>query len=61
MVAEGKISGSVWAHPNYPAYNYTDRIGAEVNFSITLNLDNGAPTIGTPSQVPADVVQLDQR
>lgn len=60
IVAEGKISGSVWAEPNYPAYDYNDRIGAAVNFSITLNLDNNAPTIGTPSRDPADIVQLDQ-
>jgi predicted double-glycine peptidase len=60
IVAEGKISGSVWAEPNYPAYDYNDRIGAAVNFSINLNLDNSAPTIGIPSRVPADIVQLDQ-
>jgi hypothetical protein len=60
IVAEGKISGSVWNESNYPAYNYTDRIGAAVNFSITLSVDNSAPTIGKPSRVPATDVQPDQ-
>jgi outer membrane protein assembly factor BamB len=57
IVAEGKISGSVGLVLNYPAYYYTDRIGAAVNFSIVLNVDNSAPTIGTPSLAPATAVQ----
>jgi outer membrane protein assembly factor BamB len=60
IVAEGKISGSVGPVLNYPAYDYTDRIGAAVNFSVTLNADNSAPTIGMPSRVPATVVQANQ-
>jgi hypothetical protein len=60
IVAEGKISGSVWSEPNYPAYNYTDRIGAAVNFSVTLNVDDSAPTIGMPTRAPATDVQPNQ-
>ncbi len=55
--AEGLISGFVWAHGSYPPYDYTDRIGAAVNFTINLEEDSDAPIIGTPSRVPEGDVQ----
>ena len=60
IMVEGRISGSVGAHYNYPAYNYSDRIGATENFTITLKEDNSAPVIGTPSRDPATLVQPGQ-
>jgi hypothetical protein len=57
ITAEGMISGSVWAHVNYTAYDYDDRIGATANFTIQLDEDNTAPEIGTPSRIPDTDVQ----
>jgi len=57
ITAEGMISGSVWAHVNYTAYDYDDRIGATANFTIQLDEDNTAPEIGTPSRMPDTDVQ----
>jgi hypothetical protein len=57
ITAEGMISGSVWAHVNYTAYDYDDRIGATANFTIQLDEDKTAPEIGTPSRIPATDVQ----
>jgi predicted double-glycine peptidase len=60
ITVEGIIFGSVGANPNYTRYDYTDRIGATVNLAITLNEDESAPTIGTPSRVPDADVQPNQ-
>jgi outer membrane protein assembly factor BamB len=49
IVAEGKISGSVGPVLNYPAYDYTDRIGAAVNFSINF----GAPDVTVINVAPS--------
>jgi len=49
---EGLISGSVGAHYNYTAYDYSDRIGARVNVTVQLGEDVTAPLIGIPSRVP---------
>ena len=38
ITAEGMISGSVMAFENYPAYNYSDMIGATANFTINLEI-----------------------
>jgi uncharacterized protein YvpB len=59
---EGLISGSVWAHSiNYTAYDYSDRIGAQANFTLELNEDSNSPIIGIPSRVPEDDVQPNQQ
>jgi len=50
--AEGLVSGSVWPHYNYSAYNYSDRIGARVNVTVQPGEDVTAPSIGIPSRVP---------
>jgi uncharacterized protein YvpB len=60
ITAEGKVSGSVGTHYNYTAYNYTDRIGATANFTITLNADSSPPAISMPTRVPATDVQPNQ-
>jgi predicted double-glycine peptidase len=52
ITAEGMISGSVGAHGNYSAYDYSDRIGAAVDFRIKLKVDNSLPLIGKPSRLP---------
>lgn len=57
---EGMIFGSVWANVDYPAYDYSDRIGATANFTIELNEDNNVPVIGIPSRVPEGDVQPNQ-
>lgn len=54
---EGLISGSVWPHENYTAYEYTDRIGATANFTIEFAEDSAAPIIDVPSRVPEGDVQ----
>jgi hypothetical protein len=36
VMVEGAISGSVWAHANYTAYSYSDRIGAVVNQTVVV-------------------------
>jgi len=46
---EGLVSGSVWSHDGYPAYDYSDRIGAEANFTTEFKEDNSIPIIGLPS------------
>jgi uncharacterized protein YvpB len=58
--AEGLVSGSVWSHDGYSAYDYSDRIGATVNFTIEFKEDNNKPLIGIPSRVPEDVVLPNQ-
>jgi len=60
ITVEGLISGSVWTHENYTAYDYNDTIGATSNFTITLKEDSSSPAIGTPSRVPDANVQPDQ-
>lgn len=58
--AEGLISGSVWPSPEYPAYDYTDRIGAAKNFTIQLSEDNKAPLMSNLSRVPNEDVSPNQ-
>lgn len=60
ITVEGMISGSVGAHVNYTAYDYTDRIGATANLTIELNEDSSIPVIGTPSRAPETDVQPGQ-
>lgn len=60
MTAEGMISGSAGPNGNYAAYDYSDRIGATANFTITLYEDNSIPAIGTPSRAPEADVQPNQ-
>ncbi len=55
--AEGLVSGSVYT---YPAYDYSDRIGAVVNFTIPLSEDNNAPLITNLSKEPADNILPNQ-
>jgi uncharacterized protein YvpB len=43
IMVDGLISGSVGASDNYPAYNYIDRIGARVNFSIDMSVGATIP------------------
>jgi uncharacterized protein YvpB len=57
LEVEGLVSGSVWPHGNYTAYNYEDRIGATVNFTVTLAEDGTPPVIEVPSRSPAGGVQ----
>jgi len=52
---EGTILGSVEAHGNYTAYDYSDRIGATANFITELKEDNTIPTIENPSWKPSVV------
>jgi len=58
--AEGLVSGSVWSNDGYPAYDYSDRIGATVHFATEFKEDNSIPVIGVPSRVPEDVVLPNQ-
>jgi len=58
--AEGLVSGSVWSHGEYPAYDYNDRIGATVNFTTEFKGDDNKPLIGIPSRVPEDIVSPNQ-
>jgi uncharacterized protein YvpB len=58
---EGLISGSVGAHYNYTAYNYSDRIGARVNVTVQLGEDSTAPLISIPSRLPEGDVQPNQQ
>jgi len=57
LEVEGLISGSVWAHDGYPAYDYSDRIGATVNFTIEFKEDNSVPIVDIPYRVPEGDVQ----
>jgi len=57
---EGGISGSVGAHGNYTAYDYSDRIGAAANFTMELAEDDNFPLIGVPFRVPESDVQPNQ-
>jgi uncharacterized protein YvpB len=50
--AEGLVSGSVGTHYNYTAYDYTDRIGAAINFTMQLGEDSNAPSISNLSRMP---------
>jgi hypothetical protein len=53
ITADGMISGSVIAHDNYAAYDYSDRIGATVNFTVNFNTSpyhDVAVTAVTPSK-----------
>ena len=59
--AEGLVSGSVWPHYEYPAYDYNDRIGAIVNVSTEFKEDNNKPLIGIPSRVPEGLVQPNEK
>jgi len=54
---EGLISGFVGANANYTAYDYSDRIGATVNFTMELEEDSNNPIIGIPTRDPAGDVQ----
>jgi hypothetical protein len=58
---EGLISGSVGAHYNYIAYDYSDRIGARVNVTVQLGEDSTGPLIDTPSRVPEGDVLSNQQ
>jgi uncharacterized protein YvpB len=58
--AEGLVSGSVGFHYNYTAYDYVDRIGAAVNFTIQLGEDSSAPLISNLSKEPDGNVQPNQ-
>ncbi|MEM1564050.1 MAG: C39 family peptidase [Candidatus Bathyarchaeia archaeon] len=54
---EGLISGHVSSHvPDYPEYDYTDRIGAKTTFTIETE-DNTPPYIGTPTREPESEIQ----
>jgi len=57
LEVEGLISGSVWSHYVYPAYDYNDRIGATINFTIEFKEDSSIPIIDIPSRVPEGDVQ----
>jgi len=57
---EGMISGSVGPHVNYTAYDYTDRIGGQANFTIESIEDSSAPLIDAPTRVPERDVQPNQ-
>lgn len=59
--AEGLVSGSVWPHENYTAYDYSDRIGAIANLTVQLSIDSTAPLVGTPSRTPEGDVQPNQK
>jgi hypothetical protein len=50
--AEGLVSGSVGTHYNYTAYDYTDRIGAAINFTLQFCEDSSAPLISNLFRVP---------
>jgi uncharacterized protein YvpB len=55
--ADGLVSGSVY---EYPSYDYTDRIGAAINFTIQLGEDSDAPLISNLSRVPDGPVTPNQ-
>ncbi|MEM3697121.1 MAG: C39 family peptidase [Candidatus Bathyarchaeia archaeon] len=57
---EGLVSGSVWPHGDYPAYDYTDRIGAKANFTIEFKEDSQAPILTDLSRFPSGDVEPDQ-
>ncbi len=59
---EELISGSMGSNVNasYPAYSYTDRIGASVNLTLDLREDNNPPMIEVPSRTPEPDVQPSQ-
>jgi hypothetical protein len=54
---EGLVSGSVGANANYTSYDYIDRIGATVIFTMELEEDSDIPIIGIPTRDPAGDVQ----
>ncbi|MDH5483451.1 MAG: C39 family peptidase [Candidatus Bathyarchaeota archaeon] len=54
---EGLVSGSVWEHGEYPAYDYSDKIGVVASFRIESKEDDSPPTIGVPSRIPEGEVQ----
>jgi hypothetical protein len=57
IIAEGLVAGHVFEHhPDYPAYNYTDRIGGKTAFTIGP-IDETPPTIGIPTREPSGDVQ----
>lgn len=57
---EGLVSGHVAPHPpNYPEYDYKDRIGAKTTFTIETE-DNTPPQIGIPTREPQGDVQTFQ-
>jgi hypothetical protein len=57
---EGLVSGSVWPHESYPAYAYTDRIGAKANFTIEFREDSRAPVLKNLSRFPSGDVPPNQ-
>lgn len=57
---EGLVSGSVGPHGDYPAYSYTDRIGAKANFTIEFREDSHAPILTDLSRFPSGDVEPDQ-
>ncbi|HVO85784.1 MAG TPA: C39 family peptidase, partial [Candidatus Eisenbacteria bacterium] len=54
IITEGLISGSVAASPNYTAYNYEDRIGATVNF--TVNLPSASHDVAVTNAIPSKTI-----
>jgi hypothetical protein len=58
--AEGLVSGSVGSKYNYTAYDYTDRIGAAINFTMQLGEDSNAPLISNLFRVPDGDVSPNQ-
>lgn len=61
IMAEGLVSGSVWPHENYTAYDYIDRIGASVNVTVQLIEDSVSPLIGIAMRIPGGDVQPNQK
>jgi hypothetical protein len=57
---EGLVSGNVGSHDGYPAYSYTDRIGAKANFTIEFREDSHAPILTDLSRFPSGDVEPDQ-
>jgi hypothetical protein len=64
MTVEGIVSGSVWANPEYPAYSYSDRIGATVNFTVNIAVTYVQPSktvVGHGYNLNVSVVVVNQR
>jgi len=60
IIAEGLVAGHVFEHyPDYPAYDYADRIGGKTAFAIGP-VDETPPTIGVPTREPSGDVQPNQ-
>ncbi|MDI6691648.1 MAG: C39 family peptidase [Candidatus Bathyarchaeota archaeon] len=57
---EGLVSGHVWPHDGYPEYDYSDRIGAKVNFTIEFMEDSRAPILADLSRFPSGDVEPGQ-